>query len=115
MLFLPNGQMLTPRAFTFAIHDFRYYPEIEKFRIIQNDIDKFEFNIKLKTTQLPQDIVRKELYSHLTSLLDLQDAKFEINFVDDIPLDRNGKLSIVVSKLSPSMLETARFKRLQAR
>jgi phenylacetate-CoA ligase len=115
MLFLPNGQMLTPRAFTFAIHDFRYYPEIEKFRIIQNDIDKFEFNIKLKTTQLPQDIVRKELYRHLTSLLDLQDAKFEINFVDDIPLDRNGKLSIVVSKLSPSMLETARFKRLQAR
>ncbi len=113
LLLLPNGQMLTPRAFTYAIHDFRYYPEIEKFRIIQNSPENFEFNLKLKTHNLPEEVLRKELYGHLTSLLNLQGARFEINFVDDIPLDRNGKLSIVVSKLSPASMETAFFKRPQ--
>ncbi len=115
MLLLPNGQMLTPRAFTYAIHDFPGYPEIEKFRIIQTDFDKFEFNLKMKNKKCPQDVLRRELYSHLSSLLNLQGARFEINFVDDIPLDRNGKLSIVVSKLSPASVETALFKRLQGR
>ncbi len=113
LLMLPNGQMLTPRAFTYAIHDFRHYSEIEKFRIIQKDLDSFEFNLKLKTRNLPEEVLRKELYSHLTSLLNLQGARFEINFVDDIPLDRNGKLNIVVSKLSPASVETAFFKRPQ--
>ena len=115
LLLLPNGQMLTPRAFTYAIHDFRYYQDIEKFRIIQNDVDNFEFNLKMKTSTLSQDLLRRELYGHLTSLLNLQGARFEINFVDDIPLDRNGKLSIVVSHLSPASVETALFKRLQTR
>jgi phenylacetate-CoA ligase len=115
LLLLPSGQMLTPRAFTYAVHDFRFYPEIEKFRIIQNTVDSFEFNLKMKNPALPQDMLRRELYRHLSSLLDLQGARFEINFVDDIPLDKNGKLSIVVSKLSPASVETAFFKRLQAR
>jgi phenylacetate-CoA ligase len=115
MLILPNGQMLTPRAFTYAIHDFQFYPEIEKFRIIQKDLDDFEFVLKLKSNKLPQDLLRRQLFDHLTSLLNLQGVRFEINFVDDIPLDRNGKLNIVVSKLSPASMETALFKRLQAR
>lgn len=114
-LLLPNGQMLTPRAFTYAVHDFRYYQDIEKFRIIQKDIDNFEFYLKMKNSNLPKEMLRRELYEHLTSLLNLKGARFEISFVDDIPLDRNGKLSIVVSKLSPASMETAFFKRLQAR
>lgn len=115
LLLLPNGQMLTPRAFTYAVHDFPYYSEIEKFRIIQNDLENFEFNLKMKASSLPEDLLRRELYAHLTGLLNLQGTRFEINFVDDIPLDKNGKLSIVVSKLSPASVETALFKRVQIR
>jgi phenylacetate-CoA ligase len=115
MLILPNGQLLTPRAFTYAVHEFPYYSEIEKFRIIQKDTDQFELILKIKTNHYLQEVLRRELYRHLTSLLNLQGAHFEINFVDDIPLDRNGKLSIVVSKLSPASRETAFFKRPQAR
>ena len=100
LLLLSNGQMLTPRAFTYAIHDFKFYHKIEKFRIIQNKLDRFEFNLKMKDNSLSQDIVRKELYSHLTTLLNFGNVDFEINFVDDIPLDKDGKLSIVISKLN---------------
>jgi hypothetical protein len=60
-----------------------------------------------------EEAVRKELYTHLTRLLNLQGARFDINFVDDIPLDRNGKLPIVVSKLSPASIETTVFNRTQ--
>ena len=111
LLFLPNGQMLTPRAFTYAIHDFPFYSKIEKFRIIQRDLDNFEFYLKLRDHSMPEDIVRKELFNHLTALLNLGPVDFEIIFVDDIPLDKNGKLSIVISQLNPNSLETVLFKK----
>jgi hypothetical protein len=60
---------------------------------------------------MPEDIVRKELFNHLTALLNLGPVDFEIIFVDDIPLDKNGKLSIVISQLNPNSLETVLFKK----
>ncbi len=102
LLVLPNGQMITPRAFTFAVHLFKFYDQIEKFRVIQKRLDFFEFNLKLKNNNIPEGTIEKSLLDHLNSTLTLDGAKFHVNFVDDIPLDKNGKLSIVVSQLGPS-------------
>ncbi len=100
LLILPSGQMLTPRAFTFAVHLFEYYDQIEKFRVIQKKLDLFEFNLKLKnSSRVSGTVIERALLNHLAKTFSLDGAKFFVNFVDDIPLDKNGKLSIVVSQL----------------
>jgi len=100
LLVLPNGQMLTPRAFTFAVHLFRFYDQLDKFRVIQKRLDYFEFNLKLKNNRVPEETIEKELLAHLNTTFSLDGAQFHVNFVEDIPLDKNGKLSIVVSQLN---------------
>ncbi len=100
LLVLPNGQMITPRAFTFAVHEFRFYSSIAKFRIIQKDIENIEFILQLTDHSPTQDIIRTELLKHLRALLNLDSLKFTVTFVDNIPLDKNGKLNIITSQLN---------------
>jgi phenylacetate-CoA ligase len=101
LLFLPNGRILTPRAFTLALHEFKYYDSIEKFRVVQKKLDAFEFDIKMKNDTLKENFLKKELSDHLRTIFKF-DALFEINFVDDINLDKSGKLMAVVSELKQS-------------
>ena len=99
LLLLPNGRIVTPRAFTIALHEFKYYNSIEKFKIIQKKLDAFEFNIKMKNTALKENIFKVELADHLKTVFRSDELTFEINLVDDITLDKNGKLMSVVSEL----------------
>ena len=99
LLLLPNGRIVTPRAFTIALHEFKYYNSIEKFKIIQKKLDAFEFNIKMKNTILKENIFKVELADHLKTVFRSDELTFEINLVDDITLDKNGKLMSVVSEL----------------
>jgi phenylacetate-CoA ligase len=99
LLLLPICRILTPRAFTIALHEFKYYNCIEKFRIVQKKLDAFEFNIKMKNNGLKEDVLKTELSDHLKTIFKFDDLTFEINLVDDIALDKNGKLMAVVSEL----------------
>ena len=99
LLILPNGKLMTPRAFTYALHEFKYYNCIEKFQIVQNRIDAFDFILKIKEKSCKEEVVNTELLKHLQNIFNLKDVVFEIKFVDDIPLDKSGKLMAVVSKL----------------
>jgi phenylacetate-CoA ligase len=102
LLKLPNGQLLTPRAFTVALHEFKFYYCIEKFRVVQKKLDVFEFVIKLKAHSINESEFEQGLIAHLGTILQVRDLTFEISFVDDIPLDKNGKLMAVVSRLDKS-------------
>lgn len=99
LLILPNGRILTPRAFTIALHEFKYYNSIEKFKIVQKKLDAFEFNIKMKNNTLKENILKTELTDHLKTIFKSDELTFEINLVEDITLDKNGKLMSVVSEL----------------
>jgi phenylacetate-CoA ligase len=100
LLLLPNGRILTPRAFTIALHEFKFYNSIEKFKIVQKKLDAFEFNIKVKNNTLKENTFTTELTKHLKAIFKSDELTFEINLVDDIKLDKNGKLMSVVSELS---------------
>jgi phenylacetate-CoA ligase len=99
LLYLPNGQVITPRAFTVALHEFKFYNLIEKFRIIQKKLDVFEFIIELKDDSLNERIFEEELVTHLRTIFKMHDLTFNVRFVEEIPLDKNGKLMAVVSRL----------------
>ena len=104
LIVLSNGRVLTPRAFTVAMHEFKFYPRIEQFRVVQKKSDLFEFSLKLKDKGLEENM-RKELTSHLKKIFSAHDLKFDIRFVEDIPLDKSGKLTIVFSEVSSKALK----------
>lgn len=108
IIILPNGRLLSPRAFTVAMGMFRFYNYIEQFRIIQRRVDFFEVYLKMEKIDANNDVVRKELITHLVKVLNLKDSGviFDVKIVDDIPLNKSGKLMSVVSEIYPS------FKRL---
>jgi phenylacetate-CoA ligase len=103
LLKLPNGQLITPRAFTVALHEFKFYNCIEKFRVIQKKLDAFEFVIKLKAGSINESEFEQGLKAHLATIFQLSNLVFDISIVEDIPLDKNGKLMAVVSRLDKSL------------
>ncbi len=103
LIVLPSGEMITPRAFTYAIHLFKQYDQIDQFRVVQKKLDLFEFKLKIKNKDFATNLER-EFLSHLRTTLGFDgSAEFRVDFVDDVPLDKNGKLGIVVSELPATM------------
>ena len=103
LLVLPNGQMLTPRTFTNAIHMSKYYDRIEQFRLIQKKLDYFEVMVKTKDNCVQEHAIEQELLNHLRSALALdKGVQIRVRLVEGIPLDKSGKSSTVVSELSNS-------------
>lgn len=100
LLHLPNGQLVTPRAFTYALHEFEFYYCIEKFRIVQKKLNVFEFILKLKENGIKESGIERALVSHLGSIFKSEELVFEIKFVGDIPLEKSGKLKAVISELN---------------
>jgi len=99
LLCLPNGRNLTPRTFTIAMNMFKFYMFIDQFRIIQKKPDLFEFHLVLKEGSVQKDVVETEFITHLKKVLNLDQVRFDIKFVERIPLDKNGKFMAVVSNL----------------
>ncbi|MEM2506066.1 MAG: hypothetical protein QXF61_03385 [Nitrososphaeria archaeon] len=102
---LPNGKVFSPRAFTVAIGMFKWYDHIEQFRIVQRKIDFLEVYIKMGDGGVNENVLATELVAHLKKSLNIEDetVDFKVRFVDDIPLDKSGKLMIVLSKLDESV------------
>lgn len=104
LLLLPGGRLLSPRAFTVAMNMFKSRTcsgDIDQFRVIQRKLDLFEVHIKMKKEAIDEKNMEKELVEHLRKVLNLDedDVTFEIEFDDDIPFDKSGKFSAVVSML----------------
>lgn len=102
LLTFPSGKVLAPFAFMLAVWTFRYYNLIDLFRIVQTKRDKLVFKLKLKEQRIREDEVEEELKAHLKKELDLnvEQVEIDVEFVDDIPLDKNGKFRIVISEIA---------------
>jgi phenylacetate-CoA ligase len=102
---LPDGKLISPRAFTVAMSMFEYYEGIEQFRIIQRKIDCFDVLLKIKRIDLTESDVAERLKLHFQKLLGFsaKDVTFNVSFVDEIPLSKTGRLTAVVSEVARTM------------
>ena len=85
-----------------ALSTSRFYSSIEQFRIVQKRRDFFEVYLKMSSDIVDSELVDKELKAVLTSALkaDELNLSFNVNFVDDIPLSKTGRLSAVYSEVN---------------
>jgi len=100
VIVLPDGRAMSSFAFIAAMYQLSFYKDIDQFRIIQKKENLFQFLIKMKKNSLNGKSVEKELVALFRKVLDIagDEVKFEVDCVDDIPLDESGKFRIVVSK-----------------
>jgi phenylacetate-CoA ligase len=98
-LTLPNNRILSPMVFNFAINRFRYYDDIDQYRIHQKRTDYFEVYLKMNRFPKEQSSFGVEFENHLKEFLNIarNEVEFKVTFVDDIPLSKNGKLMSVWS------------------
>ena len=101
LLTLPNGKLVSPRSFTVAMSSFEFYHMVDQFRIVQKKINLFHIYLKIKNESYDMGNISRRLVDYLrnTLLLDVDDIFIEVEFVDDIPLDKSGKLMMVLSEL----------------
>jgi len=99
---LPDGKVMSPRAFTVAMSMFEYYDCIEQFRIVQKRVGFFDVLLKLKKVDLTKGDIAEKLKLHFQRILGIsaEGVTFNVSFVDEIPLTKNGRLSAVVSEVS---------------
>lgn len=100
LLFLPNGRILSPRAFTIAIGGFQSNQDIEQYSLTQKRIDHFEIQIATREN-VNRTALERELITHLEKVLNIKanEVTFNVRFVEKISLNRTGKLTVVNSEL----------------
>ena len=106
LLLLPDGRLLSPRTFTVAMNMFKSSRDIDQFRVIQKKRNLFEIHIKKKNEAIDEEIMENELVTHLQKVLNVKrdEIALEIEFDREIPLDKTGKFSAVVSELARASL-----------
>ncbi len=105
LLLLPDGRMLSPRTITVAMGSFHLNRFIEQFRIVQERKDSIRIDLKVEDLSEDKRIIEHDLMAHFKAMLGIEDdsVAFNVVFVDDIPLNKNGKLKIIESKLDLSI------------
>jgi phenylacetate-CoA ligase len=101
LIFLRDGRVLSPLVFGWIMEFFKYYACIDQYRVIQKRTDLFKFIIKKRSSSVDDKVMEAELIEHFRQFLtlDLSKVSFDVTFVDEIPLDRSGKLRKVISEL----------------
>ena len=98
---LPKGRSLSPLAIGDCICAFKYFTNIYQYRFIQKKTDLFKILIKKKDGSVEDEIMKAELLAHIRKTLNLNesDAVIEMEFVEEIPPDKTGKIRKVVSEI----------------
>lgn len=91
-LLLPNGDRISGATFYAALE---YFPFMKQFKIVQESVN--ECSVLLRVTEASEEN-RKQIEDVLTPLLKGK-IGYRIEYVDDIPLDRNGKTKVLISKI----------------
>ena len=101
IVLLPDGRLISPRALTVVMRQFDLYHDIDRFRIVQKDVGLIEILVKLVPTASEPDLFSEKLAVHFEQLLKAtkSGAKIIVKIVDDMPLDKSGKLMAVSSEI----------------
>jgi len=102
IMVLPNHRKVAPLAIGWGMEFFRYFSDIEQYRVVQRRTDSFKILVKRKRGGLSDKEFGNELAAHFRGLLKLQEneATIEVEFVEDIPVESTGKLRKVISELN---------------
>lgn len=106
LIFLPDGRVLSPLVVGDGMMFFKFYRDIDQYRVIQKRIDFFRFLVKRKDSGVDEKVMEVELLAYVRKLFNVGESEVscEVEFVDDIPLDKSGKLMKVVSELKGNEL-----------
>jgi phenylacetate-CoA ligase len=99
IIYLSDGRPISPIAFIYAMQLFRSFEFIEQWRIVQEKQDSLRIDIEKIDTDIDERSMKIELVEHIRRVLNLSpEIQVEVHFVDEIPVDKSGKLMKVVSK-----------------
>jgi len=98
---LPNGRVVSPRVIVSIVMSFKFCNNLYHFRIVQKKVDLIELIIQMKKDIVDREVVKDELIAHFRKMLHINadEVALEVEFVENIPLDKSGKFRIVVSEL----------------
>lgn len=98
---LLGGRKVPALVFGWIMEYYKFYPFIYQYRIIQAKIDSLKVLIKKKNKECNEEKMRSELISHMRNMLGIghDEVNIEVEFVEDIPLDKSGKLRKVISEV----------------
>lgn len=101
VLVLPGGRFLSPLAMGDSMIFFKYFGHIHQYRVIQKKIDFLKILVKKKDCGVEDSVMEAELLKHMRRTLRVDDSEvsIEVEFVDEIPPDKSGKLRKVVSEI----------------
>ena len=100
LITLRNNLVISPRVLRLLVADF--LQEFKQFRIVQKDLDLLEIYIEKNCNSTDHSKLSNEIVECLQRSLSLHDLKVVVEFVDKIPLGKNGKLMSVISELQVS-------------
>jgi len=101
LLSFSNGKILAPFALMLAVWTFKHYDLIDMFRVVQTEKNRLVFKLKPRGKMFDEGEIKRELEAHVRRELGLRvdEVDVDVEFVEDIPLDRSGKFRIVVSEM----------------
>ncbi len=101
---LSNERKVPALVFGWMMEFYKYYRDIYQYRIVQKRVDLLRVLIKKKPNAASESEMRGELVRHMRSMLGLSGSEvtIEVEFVDELPLDKSGKLRKIISELESS-------------
>ncbi len=106
-LILSDGQLISPNILELVMNMFERFNQIKQFRIVQKKPDVFKILIELEGNVVDQLSFKDELIKHVVTKLNqlvpgskLNEAYFDVEFVDRIPVDKTGKRRAIYSEVS---------------
>jgi len=102
MVVLPDGRVVSSFAFIAGMYQLSFYKFIDQFRVIQKKENFFKFLVKIKNDGVNEKIAEEELAAYFSKVLNVksEEVAFEVEFVEDIPLDKSGKFTVVISEFA---------------
>ncbi|MEM2506183.1 MAG: hypothetical protein QXF61_03980 [Nitrososphaeria archaeon] len=106
LIVLPNSRVLSWSAFGWAMEFFKFYFEIDQYRVAQKKSNSIDFLLKVRgECVVDKEVMAKELIGHVRDTLKIgPEVALNVKFVDVIPPDTSGKLRKVVSEIDNNLL-----------
>jgi phenylacetate-CoA ligase len=110
IIVLPNHQKLAPLVIGDGMMFFKYFNDIEQYRVIQKKTSFFKIIVKRKGHEISDEEFETELISHFLKLLKVEKDSLtvEVEFVDEILVEPTGKLRKVISELDSDKRNSSR-------
>ncbi len=98
---LPDGRVIAPLAIGDSMCEFKFFSDVLQYRFVQKSRESFRVLVKRRLSGVSEDMMGAELVSHLRRTLRLpkSEAELEVEFVEEIPPDKSGKIRKVVSEI----------------